>query len=92
LKRRKPDYIIDGRMGAEHYQQYVIKNPTLKKYLNTWYSDEDGSSEPCNAKATSYCSNMSGSFICNSIRKILTEQPYNKEISFFFPTMTLEVK
>lgn len=92
LKRKKPDYIIDGRMGAEHYQQYVIKNPTLKKYLNTWYSDEDGSSEPCNAKATSYCSNMSGSFICNSIRKILTEQPYNKEISFFFPTMTLEVK
>ena len=89
-KCMKPDYLIDGRMGAEHYQQYVIEKPTLKKYQKIWYSDEEGSSEPCNAKATSYCSNMSGSFICDTVRKLLTKQPYHKEISFFFPTMTLE--
>jgi len=92
LDHKKPDYLIDGRMGAEHYQQYVFKNPTLAKYKLTWYSDEDGSSEPCNAKATSYCSNMSGSFISNTIRKILMEQPYNKEFSFNFPTMYLDCK
>ena len=92
MKQTKPLYLIDGRMGAEHYQQYVFNNPTLSEYLKTWYSDEEGSSEPCNAKATSYCSNMSGSFIANSIRKLITNQPFNKEISFHFPTMMLEAK
>ena len=88
----KPHLIIDGRMGAEEYQQYVILNPTMKKYLKYWYSDDNASDEPCNAKATAYCSNMSGSFIANSIRKLITNQPFNKEISFHFPTMMLEAK
>tara|TARA_R100000664_G_C2757784_1_gene146200 strand:+ start:1305 stop:1952 length:648 start_codon:yes stop_codon:yes gene_type:complete len=91
-KIKKPFLLIDGRMGAEHYQQYVLEQPTLSKYKSTWYSDDEGSEEPCNAKATSYCSNMSGSFIANSIRKVLTEQPYNKQMDFHFPTMMLRVK
>ncbi len=68
-KFHQPDLLIDGRMGAEHYQQYLFIRPTLKSYLKSWYSDEEGDQEPCNAKATSYCSNMSGSFITNTIRK-----------------------
>tara|TARA_R100000152_G_C6780437_1_gene213193 strand:- start:3265 stop:3918 length:654 start_codon:yes stop_codon:yes gene_type:complete len=90
LRTKQPDYVIDGRMGAEHYQQYTIFKPTIMKYSKTWYSDEDGSPEPCNAKATSYCSNMAGSFISNTIRKICSKQPYHGNISFNFPTMTLE--
>tara|TARA_R110002020_G_scaffold82163_6_gene203434 strand:- start:69 stop:740 length:672 start_codon:yes stop_codon:yes gene_type:complete len=86
----KPYALIDGRMGAEHYQQYTLLNPTLKKYKDIWYADEEGSEEPCNMKATSYCSNMSGSFIANAIRKVATKQPYEKFISFHFPTMTIE--
>jgi len=86
----KPLFIIDGRMGAEHYQQYTIKNPTVREYKGTWYSDEEGSTEPCNAKATSYCSNMSGSFIVNTIRKLITNQPYHKKLNFHFPTMNLD--
>jgi len=87
--KQKPILIIDGRMGAEQFQQYVIKNPTVDKYKKTWYSDEDGTPEPCTSKATSYCSNMSGSFIVNAIRKYATNQPYDKEIIFNFPTMFL---
>ena len=89
-KYSKPYALIDGRMGAEHYQQYVILKPNLKKYKQIWYSDEEGSEEPCSMKATSYCSNMSGSFISNAIRKIVTKQPYEEFISFHFPTMTIE--
>ena len=89
-KQSKPYAIIDGRMGAEHYQQYVILKPTLSKYNKIWYSDEDGSEEPCNMKATSYCSNMSGSFIANAVRKIVKEQPYEEFVSFHFPTMSIE--
>jgi molybdopterin/thiamine biosynthesis adenylyltransferase len=89
-KYSKPYALIDGRMGAEHYQQYVLIKPNLKKYLPLWYSDKEGSEELCNMKATSYCSNMSGSFISNSIRKIVTKQPYEEFISFHFPTMSIE--
>ena len=85
----KPWLLIDGRMGAEHYQQYTLLNPELRDYMKTWYSDEEGSSEPCNAKATAYCSNMSGSFIANQVRKALTDTPIDKEFFFNFPTLTL---
>tara|TARA_R100001594_G_scaffold150049_1_gene209810 strand:+ start:766 stop:1425 length:660 start_codon:yes stop_codon:yes gene_type:complete len=86
----KPLYIIDGRMGAEHYQQYVFDKPTVSKYKKTWYSDESGSPEPCNAKATSYCSNLSGSMIANTVRKLATKQPFNRSFSFNFPNMLLD--
>mgnify|MGYP003667760961 FL=1 len=86
----RPLYIIDGRMGAEHYQQYIFEKPTVSKYKKTWYSDESGSPEPCNAKATSYCSNLSGSMIANTVRKLVTGQPFNRSFSFNFPTMLLE--
>ena len=86
----QPKCIIDGRMGAEHYQQYILSKPTLSKYKKVWYPDELGDEEPCNAKATSYCSNMSGSFIANSVRKFITNAPLNSNFSFHFPTMMLE--
>ena len=89
-RKSKPLLLIDGRMGAEHYQQYVILKPTLAKYKEIWYSDDEGSEEPCNMKATSYCSNMSGSFIANAVRKIVTVQPYEEFLSFHFPTMTID--
>ena len=87
--KQKPMCIIDGRMGAEHYQQYIIPKPDVNKYEKIWYDDEKMSSDPCNAKATSYCSNMSGSFIANAIRKFVTGQPFNGNFSFNFPTMMM---
>jgi len=91
-KHFKPSLLIDGRMGAEHYQQYSFEKPTINAYVKTWYSDETGSSEPCNMKATSYCSNMSGSFIANTVRKVLTKQPFEAALSFNFPTTQIEKK
>lgn len=89
-RNTKPLAIIDGRMGAEHFQQYIIKNPTINKYAQVWYTDEEGSPEPCTAKATSYCSNLAGSFIVNGIRKLITGQPYNSEFSINLPTLIVE--
>ena len=87
--KQKPMCIIDGRMGAEHYQQYIVPKPDIVKYEKLWYSDDDMSTDPCNAKATSYCSNMSGSFIANAVRKLVTGQPFNGNFSFNFPTMIM---
>ena len=88
----KPAFLIDGRMGAEQYQQYIYDNITVKKYEKDWYSDEDSDPEPCTRKATSYCSNMSGSFISNSIKNLVMKQPYFKEIIFNFSTLILDKK
>tara|TARA_R100000808_G_C2155533_1_gene168458 strand:- start:22903 stop:23565 length:663 start_codon:yes stop_codon:yes gene_type:complete len=89
-KFKNCDFLIDGRMGAEQFQMYTFINPTVKKYEKCWYSDDKGDPEPCNAKATSYCSNMAGSFICNSIRKLITKQPYNPTVFFSYPDNTIE--
>ena len=90
LKRpNKPYLLIDGRMGAEEYHQFTLKNPTLKQYKTTWYSDVDAEDEPCNAKATSYCSNMSGAFIANAIKKTLNNEPCPKQFFFTFPGLVL---
>tara|TARA_E500000305_G_C3984765_1_gene218754 strand:- start:341 stop:994 length:654 start_codon:yes stop_codon:yes gene_type:complete len=88
----KPETVIDGRMGAEHYQQYIYNNITMSKYDKNWYSDDDADPEPCTRKATSYCSNMSGSFISNSIKNIVMKQPYFNEITFNFSTLILDKK
>ena len=90
LKRpNKPHLLIDGRMGAEEYHQFTLKQPTLKQYRDTWYSDNDAEDEPCNAKATSYCSNMSGAFIANAIKKTLNNEPCPKQFFFTFPGLVL---
>ena len=89
IMKTKPYLLIDGRMGAEHYQQYTFNNLTLGNYKKHWYSDDQGDPEPCSMKATSYCSNMAGSFIVNTIRKVLTEQPYDSKFSFNFPLFRL---
>ena len=72
----KPKIVIDGRMGAEHYQQYIYNNITMSQYDKNWYSDDESDPEPCTRKATSYCSNMSGSFIANAAKNIVMKQPY----------------
>tara|TARA_R110002167_G_scaffold296356_2_gene500785 strand:- start:952 stop:1605 length:654 start_codon:yes stop_codon:yes gene_type:complete len=88
----KPKVVIDGRMGAEHYQQYIYNNITMSKYDKNWYSDDDSDPEPCTRKATSYCSNMSGSFIANAVKNIVMKQPYFKEVTFNFSTLILDKK
>lgn len=92
VKRLKPIMMVDGRMGAQTYQQYTFKKPSLSKYKKCWYDDDSASTEPCTAKATSYCSNMAGSFMTNAISKMANNHQYEKEILFHFPSMTLMAK
>ena len=60
------------------------------EYMETWYPDEDGDNEPCNARSTGYCASMAAAFINNQVRKIVDETSLvNPEITFNFPSMTL---
>lgn len=85
----KAKAIIDARMGAEQLQLYSISPPNLERYEQYWYSDEEGDPETCTTKSTSYCASLAGSFIANTIRKIVTKQPYNEALLFHFPTMAI---
>ena len=87
--KNKPYLLIDGRMGAEEYHQFTFRKPTLKEYKKTWYPDVMAEDEPCNAKATSYCSNMSGAFIANAIKKTLNDEDCPKQFFFTFPALVL---
>ena len=83
---------IDGRMGAELFQMYVLPKPKIKEYKKFWYSDEEGDTEPCTAKATPWCSSLTGSFISNALSKIISGHPCPTELFFHFPSMTLDWK
>tara|TARA_R110002020_G_scaffold55834_3_gene154855 strand:- start:107 stop:802 length:696 start_codon:yes stop_codon:yes gene_type:complete len=87
-KSRVP-YLLDARMGAETFQLYTYVKPRFSEYVASWYSDDDGDDEPCNAKATPYCASMAGAFIANSVRKLITQQPFKRKILFNFPAMLL---
>ena len=76
-------------MGAQLFQMYVLQKPKLKDYIDLWYSDEEGSEEPCTAKATPWCSTLTGSFISNAVSKVISGHPCPKELFFNFPDMTL---
>ena len=82
-------YLLDARMGAETFQLYTYVKPKFSEYVASWYSDDDGDDEPCNAKATPYCASMAGAFIANSVRKLITRQPFKRKILFNFPAMLL---
>jgi len=100
--------IIDARMGSETLQLYVFHkkiwnekqkqaiNPSdvvTEMYQKTWYSDEDGNSEPCAARSTAYCSTIAGSIITSEIKKIIKDDPVKTtEIVFNFPTLLFDAK
>lgn len=81
------DQIMQKRW-SESIQENI--NEMKQAYMNTWYSDEDGDSEPCNARSTGYCASMAAAFINNQVRKIVDNKSLpNREITFNFPSMTL---
>lgn len=88
--KAKAKAMIDGRMGAQIFQMYVLTKPKLADYMTTWYSDEDGDDEPCTAKATPWCGSLAGSFISNAVSKIVSGHPLTGKLWFHFPSMSMD--
>jgi|TARA_R110002074_G_scaffold85795_4_gene189689 hypothetical protein len=87
----KTSYLYDARMGSETFQLYRFPLPLiLKDYMSTWYSDEDGDSEPCSARSTSYCSTLAGSMIASEIKKHESGGLGAEKIIFNFPSLLLD--
>jgi len=86
--------LIDARMGGETLQLHLFesKYDDLHSYMDTWYSDEDGDSEPCARRATSYCSTFAGSLITSEITKWVKGNPIRtKSLVFNFPSLLLDI-
>lgn len=87
--KHAPLAIIDGRMGAEVLQVYSFLKPTVEEYEQYWYPDKIGEQEPCNSKATPYCSNLAGSIISNLIKRIVRQEPVPTKVLFDFTKLTM---
>ena len=84
------DYFFDVRMGSETLQLYKFKLPLdLDAYMKTWYSDEDGDTEPCAARSTAYCSTFAASIIASEVKKIISGGIAAETITFGFPALIL---
>ena len=78
------------KMRIKYLNEQALRN-FQANYLETWYSDEDGDSEPCNARSTNYCASMAGAFINNQVRKLVDPRsPSNTNLVFNFPAMALK--
>ena len=88
--KAKAKAMIDGRMGAQIFQMYVLTKPKLSDYMCTGYSDKDGDDEPCTAKATPWCGSLAGSFISNAVSKIVSGHPLTAKLWFHFPSMSMD--
>lgn len=90
-KSNNPACFYDARMGSETFQLYKFPLPlVLKDYMDTWYSDEDGDSEPCSARATAYCSTLAGSMIASEIKKNESGGLSAERVVFNFPSLLLD--
>jgi len=91
-KRIYQALVIDPRMGSETFQLNKFVKFDYDNYMKTWYSDEEGDSEPCAARATAYCSTFAGSIIASEIKKHFTKNLSADEILFNFPNLVLDSK
>lgn len=76
-------YLIDTRMGAEKYAQYVVDMRTRaskETYEKTLYTDSEAVAERCTAKSTIYTALTAGSMVCKAVKNILANEAHPKTI------------
>lgn len=79
----KAKWMIDTRMGAEVYNQYVVNlrsQDSIKSYAKTLYTDAEAVAERCTAKSTIYTALTAGSMVCKAVKNILADEPHPKSI------------
>lgn len=79
----KAKYLIDTRMSAEKYTQYVVDlraTNSKESYMKTLYTDTEAVSERCTAKSTIYTALTAGSMVCKAVKNILAEEAHPKTI------------
>lgn len=79
----KAKYLIDTRMSAEKYTQYVVdmrSTASVASYNKTLYTDAEAVAERCTAKSTIYTALTSGSMVCKAVKNIVAKELYPRTI------------
>lgn len=74
----KLEIIIDPRMGAEEYMQFVTEPMALTQYMKTLYSSKDVEAPRCTAKSTIYTATLAAGIIAKTVKAHLVGQPVAK--------------
>lgn len=79
----KCKYLIDTRMSAEKYTQYVVdmrSSSSKEKYTRTLHTDSEAVQERCTAKSTIYTALTAASMVCKAVKNIIAKEPYPRTI------------
>lgn len=71
-------FVIDPRMGAEMASLAVYdpkSSSDCETYKKSLYSDSEGLSEPCTAKATVYTASLISGLVVKAVKDILVKKP-----------------
>jgi len=72
-------YVIDPRMSAEFYTQYVYSPGLIadcEMYKKSLFDDKDAVPTPCTAKSTVYTATLGAGFVVKTIKNMLLGQAY----------------
>lgn len=74
-------FCIDGRMGGEAILVYAFSKPSLDRYRETLYTDDEASDAPCGGKSIGYVSYIISALMEITIKKIIMgeEFPFEQE-------------
>lgn len=93
IKEYKPDYYIEGRMGAELMRIYSINPHEDSSWYNKMlYSNDEAMELACTAQSIIYNTFIIGGLIASQVKKILMKEEVVKEIIFDLVTFTLMVE
>ena len=76
-------YIIDPRMSAESYTQYVTNlKDNVDSYKTSLYTDGEAVQERCTAKSTIYTATLAAGMVTKTIKNMLMGEPHPKSIQW----------
>lgn len=78
-------YIIDPRMSAEAYLQFVADMTVAKSmdnYAKTLYSDENAVAERCTAKSTIYTATLAAGMVVKTVKNLVMREAFAKTIQW----------
>lgn len=86
-------FFIDGRMRAEGFQIYYVRNnkEDFEKYTDTLFNDEDVPDEVCTIKATSHVGAMISALITAAVTNHFASQDIDPRIIPFKTVVDLEI-
>lgn len=89
----KEPFFIDGRMRAEGFQLYFVRNndEDIKKYIESLFDDKDVPDEICTIKATSHVGALIATLITAAAANHFADQDIDPRVIPFKTTVDLEL-